>query len=239
MRATDYNKAYPEDLIGQDFFKDDMLEKLGVTSYDLEYKFGSYKLPDVQECDFEGIDWNKPYNFGFDSFSRPVGGVGLATKESITKSDKPGRGLRGKSPFTGTGFDAGHILGRELFLGSDFNTSKKNMENIYRQTTWSNEGNQPKEQNCYEARWGYNQTYFENLIRNRICKKDSSIEVKYRADLIYHEEELIPRGIHIRSLCNKPDEYEELNFNYFIPNVEIGGIIGYNFTEKLRLVSDE
>ena len=239
MRAKDYDRAYPEDLVGQDFFKEDMLEKIGVTSDRLVYKFGSYKLPDVQECDFEGIDWDEPYNFGFDSFSRPVGGAGLVTKVSITESDKEDRGLRGSSPFTGTGFDAGHILGRELFLGSDFNTSKKNMENIYRQTTWSNEGNHPKKQNCYEASWGYNQSFFENIIVNKIKDENNPIEVKYRADLIYHDDELIPRGIHIRSLCNKPEEFEELNFNYFIPNVEIDGIIDYNSTEKLRLVSDE
>lgn len=234
MKATVCNRAYPEDLVGQDFFKEDMLEKIGVTSDRLVYKFGSYKLPDVQECDFEGIAWDEPYNFGFDSFSRPVGGAGCVTKMTMKKG-----GQKGSSPFLGTGFDAGHALGKQLFQGSSLNTSKKNKKNIYRQTKWSNKGNHPKKQNCYEASWGYNQTYFENLIRNRICKKDSSIEVKYRADLIYHEEELIPRGIHIRSLCNKPDEYEELNFNYFIPNVENDGIIDYNSTEKIRIVSDE
>lgn len=80
MRAKDYDRAYPEDLVGQDFFKEDMLEKIGVTSDRLVYKFGSYKLPDVQECDFEGIDWDEPYNFGFDSFSRPVGGGRFGNK---------------------------------------------------------------------------------------------------------------------------------------------------------------
>ena len=107
------------------------------------------------------------------------------------------------------------------------------MENIYRQTTWSNEGNHES------ARWGYNQSFFENIIVNKIKDENNPIEVKYRADLIYHDDELIPRGIHIRSLCNKPEEFEELNFNYFIPNVEIDGIIDYNSTKKLRLVSDE
>jgi len=53
MRAKDYDRAYPEDLVGQDFFKEDMLEKIGVTSDRLVYKFGSYKLPDVQECDLK------------------------------------------------------------------------------------------------------------------------------------------------------------------------------------------
>lgn len=49
--------------------------------------------------------------------------------------------------------------------------------------------------------------------------------VKYRANLIYcNSEEKIPRGIHIRSSC---EQNEELNFNVFIPNVEIEGRIDY------------
>ena len=90
MKATVCNRAYPEDLVGQDFFKEDMLEKIGVTSDRLVYKFGSYKLPDVQECDFEGIAWDEPYNFGFDSFSRPVGGAGCVTKMTMKKGGKKG-----------------------------------------------------------------------------------------------------------------------------------------------------
>ena len=211
---------YPNERLFIDFFTDDMLKELGVVSIkDLHFEKGSFRIStpiNNLEC-FNEIDISNPINFGLKN-NLPIGGIGNISLSSI--SEVKGRGPKGTSPFKETGFDAGHILGRQLFKGTRFNTSKKNNKNIYKQTKWSNQGNH------HTAKWGHNQTYFENYIVYQIKNKTPDAVVKYRADLIYgNSEEKVPRGIHIRSSC---EQNEELIFNVFVPNVEIEGRINYN-----------
>ena len=210
---------YPKEELFSDFFTDDMLKELGVVSIkDLNFEKGSFRILtpiNNLEC-FNEIDISNPINFGLKN-NLPIGGIGNISLSSI--SEVEGRGPRGASPFKGSGFDAGHILGRQLFKGTCFNTSKKNKNNIYKQTKWSNKGNH------HTAVHGHNQTYFENFIIYQLLKNTPEAIVKYRADLIYCDsEEKIPRGIHIRSSC---EQNEDLNFNVFVPNVEIEGRIDY------------
>lgn len=205
---------FPKEELFADFFTDDMLKELGVESEkELEYCMGSFVMNNsINKEYFSNLDIGHPKNF--DTYDNlPTGGNGII---SITTIE--GRGLKGTSPFKKTGFDAGHILCRQLFKGTRFNTSKKNNKNIYKQTKWSNQGNH------HTAKWGYNQTYFENIIVKEVIKNKKLI-VKYEARLIYNLNEKIPRGIHIRSSC---EQNEELNFNVFVPNVEIEGRIDYN-----------
>ena len=208
---------YPKEELLSDFFTDDMLKKLGVVSIkDLNFEKGSFRILtpiNNLEC-FNEIDISNPINFGLKN-NLPIGGIGNISLSSI--SEVKGRGPKGTSPFKETGFDAGHILGRQLFKGTRFNTSKKNNKNIYKQTKWSNQGNH------HTAKWGHNQTYFENLIVKEVSK-NKKITVKYEARLIYNLNEKIPRGIHIRSSC---EQNEELNFNVFVPNIELEGLIDY------------
>lgn len=210
---------YPKEELFSDFFTDDMLKELGVVSIkDLNFEKGSFRILtpiNNLEC-FNEIDISNPINFELNN-NLPIGGIGNISLSSI--SEVEGRGPRGTSPFKGSGFDTGHILGRQLFKGTCFNTSKKNKNNIYKQTKWSNKGNH------HTAVHGHNQTYFENFIIYQLLKNTPEAIVKYRADLIYCDsEEKIPRGIHIRSSC---EQNEDLNFNVFVPNVEIEGRIDY------------
>ena len=210
---------FPKEELFSDFFTDDMLKELGVVSIkDLNFEKGSFRiLTPINNLDcFNEIDISNPINFGLNN-NLPIGGIGNISLISI--SEVEGRGPKGTSPFKDSGFDAGHILGRQLFKGTCFNTSKKNKNNIYKQTKWSNKGNH------HTAVHGHNQTYFENFIIYQLLKNTPEAIVKYRADLIYCDsEEKIPRGIHIRSSC---EQNEDLNFNVFVPNVEIEGRIDY------------
>ena len=210
---------YPNERLFIDFFPADMLKELGVVSIkDLNFEKGSFRILtpiNNLEC-YNEIDIRNPINFELKN-NLPIGGVGNISFSSI--SEVEGRGPKGTSPFKGSGFDAGHILGRQLFKGTNFNTSKKNKNNIYKQTKWSNRGNHNT------AVHGHNQTYFENFIIYQIIEKTPDAIVKYRADLIYCDsEEIIPRGIHIRSSCK---QNKLLDFNVFVPNVEVEGLIDY------------
>jgi DNA-entry nuclease len=210
---------YPNERLFIDFFTDDMLKELGVVSIkDLNFEKGSFRILtpiNNLEC-YNEIDIRNPINFELKN-NLPIGGVENISFSSI--SEVEGRGPKGTSPFKGSGFDAGHILGRQLFKGTNFNTSKKNKNNIYKQTKWSIRGNHNT------AVHGHNQTYFENFIIYQIIEKTPDAIVKYRADLIYCDsEEIIPRGIHIRSSCK---QNKLLDFNVFVPNVEVEGLIDY------------
>ena len=216
---------YPNEKLFIDFFTDDMLKKLGVVSIkDLNFEKGSFRILtpiNNLEC-FNEIDISNPINFELNN-NLPIGGIGNISLSSI--SEVEGRGPKGTSPFKGSGFDAGHILGRQLFKGTYFNTSKKNKYNIYKQTRWSNRGNHNT------AVHGYNQTYFENFIIYQIIEKTPDAIVKYRADLIYcGSEEVIPRGILIRSSC---EQNKLLDFNVFVPNLEVEGLIDYKSDKRV------
>lgn len=208
---------FPKEEIFSDFFTDEMLKELGVESEkELKYCMGSFVMDNSINKEYiSNIDIRYPKNFDTND-NLPTGGNGIISLKTIR--EVKGSGPKGTSPFKKTGFDAGHILGRQLFKGTRFNTSKKNNKNIYKQTKWSNQGNH------HTAKWGHNQTYFENLIVKEVSK-NKKITVKYEARLIYNLNEKIPRGIHIRSSC---EQNEELNFNVFVPNVEIEGRIDYN-----------
>lgn len=213
---------FPSESIFDDFFKDDMLKELGVNSREeLKYEQGSFAMEhSSNKRYFSNLNISCPKNFELRG-DLPIGGNGLITLKTISKVK--GRGPKGKSPFSSSGFDAGHILGRQLFKGTCFNTSKKNKMNIYKQTKWSNRGNH------YTAVHGYNQTYFENLIVKNIINNPSLI-VKYEAKLIYHIDENIPRGIHLRTFCEKS---ACLNVNVFVPNVEVEGLIDYKSDKRI------
>lgn len=188
---------------------------------ELKYYKGSFVMDNsINKEHFSNIDIGHPKNFDTND-NLPTGGNGIISLKTI--EEVKGRGPKGTSPFKKTGFDAGHILGRQLFKGTRFNTSKKNNKNIYKQTKWSNQGNH------HTAQWGHNQTYFENIIVKEICKK-KKITVKYEARLIYNLNEKIPRGIHLRSFC---DEEPSLNFNVFVPNVKIDEVIDYSDSDLI------
>ena len=213
---------FPKEDLFTDFFTDDMLKELGVESEkELKYYKGSFVMDNsINKEYFSNIDIGHPKNFDTND-NLPTGGNGIISLKTI--EEVKGRGPKGTSPFKKTGFDAGHILGRQLFKGTRFNTSKKNNKNIYKQTKWSNQGNH------HTAKWGHNQTYFENIIVKEIYKK-KKITVKYEARLIYNLNEKIPRGIHLRSLC---DEEPSLNFNVFVPNVKIDEVIDYSDSDLI------
>lgn len=212
---------FPKEDLFADFFTDDILKELGVESEkELKYYKGSFVMDNsINKEHFSNIDIGHPKNFDTND-NLPTGGNGIISLKTI--EEVKGRGPR-TSPFKKTGFDAGHILGRQLFKGTRFNTSKKNNKNIYKQTKWSNQGNH------HTAQWGHNQTYFENIIVKEICKK-KKITVKYEARLIYNLNEKIPRGIHLRSFC---DEEPSLNFNVFVPNVKIDEVIDYSDSDLI------
>lgn len=77
---------------------------------------------------FSNLDIGHPKNFDTNG-NLPTGGNGTISIKTI--KEVRGRVPKGTSPFKKTGFDAGHILGRQLFKGTRFNTSKKNNKNIY------------------------------------------------------------------------------------------------------------
>ena len=191
-----------------------MLKELGVESEkELKYCMGSFVMDNsINKEYFSNLDIGHPKNFDTND-NLPTGGNGIISIKTIE-----GRGPKGTSPFKKTGFDAGHILGRQLFKGTRFNTSKKNNKNIYKQTKWSNQGNH------HTAKWGHNQTYFENIIVKEVSK-NKKLTVKYEARLIYNLNEKIPRGIQLRSFC---DEEPSLDFNVFVPNVKIDEVIDYS-----------
>lgn len=202
--------------IFSNFFTDEILKELGVESEkELKYCMGSFVMDNsINKEYFSNIDIRYPKNFDTND-NLPTGGKGIISLKTIR--EVKGSGPKGTSPFKKTGFDAGHILGRQLFKGTRFNTSKKNNKNIYKQTKWSNQGNH------HTAKWGHNQTYFENLIVKEVSK-NKKVTVKYEARLIYNLNEKIPRGIHIRSSCK---QNKLLDFNVFVPNVEVEGLIDY------------
>ena len=213
---------FPKEDLFADFFTDDILKELGVESEkELKYYKGSFVMDNsINKEHFSNIDIGHPKNFDTND-NLPTGGNGIISLKTI--EEVKGRGPKGTSPFKKTGFDAGHILGRQLFKGTRFNTSKKNNKNIYKQTKGSNQGNH------HTAQCGHNQTYFENIIVKEICKK-KKITVKYEARLIYNLNEKIPRGIHLRSFC---DEEPSLNFNVFVPNVKIDEVIDYSDSDLI------
>lgn len=214
---------FPREALFEKFFSEKILFELGVTSKeDLFFEKGSFKvLKKINEIEcFKELEYDKPQNFDFEN-NLPKGGIGIIDKNSIN-----GKGKKGRPLFSGTGFDSGHILGKQLFQGKKgFDARKNNRENIYKQTKWSNRGNH------HTAAHGYNQTYYENVIVYQIREKTPEAIIKYRADLIYDLNDKIAKGIHIRSSC---EQNELLNFNVFVPNVEVEGII--NFKEDKLLI---
>lgn len=215
---------YPKEELFSDFFTDDMLKELGVESEkELKYCMGSFVMDNsINKEYFSNIDIGHPKNFDTND-NLPTGGNGIISLKTIREVRR--RGPKGTSPFKDSGFDAGHILGRQLFKGTCFNTSKKNKNNIYKQTKWSNKGNH------HTAVHGHNQTYFENFIIYQLLKNTPEAIVKYRADLIYcGSKEIIPRGIHIRSNC---EQNKLLDFNVFVPNVEVEGLIDYKSDKRI------
>lgn len=113
---------FPKEELFADFFTDDMLKELGVESEkELKYCMGSFVMDNsINKEYFSNLDIGHPKNFDTND-NLPTGGNGIISIKTIE-----GRGPKGTSPFKKTGFDAGHILGRQLFKGTRFNTSKKN-----------------------------------------------------------------------------------------------------------------
>ena len=123
---------FPKEELFADFFTDDMLKELGVESEkELEYCMGSFVMDNsINKEYFSNLDIGHPKNF--DTYDNlPTGGNGII---SITTIE--GKGPKGTSPFKKTGFDAGHILCRQLFKGTRFNTSKKNNKKSITNSRW-------------------------------------------------------------------------------------------------------
>ena len=119
----------------------------------------------------------------------------------------------------------GHILAHELACKASYiNTSRSKYTNIFTQSLWANRSNHEN------ARFGYNQSFFENCLKNYLIA-NPLLNIDYYVKLIYCENDIIPRGVLIRGHFLE----KKKQLNVFVPNIDSRYIINYetaNFTEK-------
>lgn len=169
-----------------------------------------------------------------DEKGRAKRGIALLSRETIIPLN--GGASKGKSQFSGSVFHTGHILGHML-VGrmKDFNSRKNNDENTFPQTSWANGGGRDFKSFKLNSSRGNSQLTYERRIWNKLNKQgNEDLQVYYQVDLIYHQSEEVPRGIHIQAVPS--DNKTELNedsvlLNIFIPNVRYNEIseLDYGF----------
>lgn len=167
-----------------------------------------------------------------DEKGRVKGGCALLSLETIADGSS-----EGGSKYEGK-FDTAHVLAYML-VGSvpDFDSSKKNGNNIFSQTSWANGGDVEFISSKINTERGNSQFTYEKRIHNKINKKKMNFEdfrVYYQVDLIYNGDEEVPRGIHIQAISN--DKTQKLgekssDLNVFITNVRYGENTEINYSE--------
>lgn len=226
---------YPNKSEALHYITNDIANQLGYSSVDELAEcyngYGSFVLEDF-------VNFNKDffkteqYIHEFaknvkDERDRAKRGIALLSRETIIPPN--GGASKGKSQFSGSVFHTGHILGHML-VGrmKDFNSRKNNDENIFPQTSWSNGGGRDFESFKLNSERGNSQLTYERRIWNKLNKNgNKDLQVYYQVDLIYHQSEEVPRGIHIQAIPS--DDITELNknrvsLNVFIPNIRYNEI---------------
>lgn len=105
-----------------------------------------------------------------------------------------------------------HIVAHELF--EDWKWKEDRDIKYFTQAAWSNLSSQ-------KASIGKNQAYYEWLIKDKLLK-DKDLEINYRVQLIYEEDEILPRGTLIKAVCMKKSNLYNVvdQINVFIPNAD-------------------
>ena len=214
-----------------------ILEQLGVSSYnDLEFDQGSFKIPtklnkrfsehylNFYNCKTVQIDGGKHH--------LPLGCEVMLSNATLSTSKRPNLGsfdydnLNCKSdsiipegwdsklnvPQGETYIHRAHIVAHELF--EDWKWKEDRDIKYFTQAAWSNLSSQ-------KASIGKNQAYYEWLIKDKLLK-DKDLEINYRVQLIYEEDEILPHGTLIKAVCMKKSNLYNVvdQINVFIPNAD-------------------
>jgi DNA-entry nuclease len=116
-----------------------------------------------------------------------------------------------------SGDDVSFTLPIKAVKKGQWNASEYYAENITTQTSWANQAID----GSYGTK-GYGQNYYEDEVRKeQITHKKSKIA--YCVKPIYSGDNKVPSGTQIQALSSDGD----LNFNVFVPNVQMGVQINY------------
>ena len=214
-----------------------ILEQLGVSCYnDLEFDQGSLKIPTKLNKRFSEHYLNfyncKTVQIDGEKHHLPLGCEVMLSNATLSTSKRPNLGsfdydnLNCKSdsiipegwdsklnvPQGETYIHRAHIVAHELF--EDWKWKEDRDIKYFTQAAWSNLSSQ-------KASIGKNQAYYEWLIKDKLLK-DKDLEINYRVQLIYEEDEILPRGTLIKAVCMKKSNLYNVvdQINVFIPNAD-------------------
>lgn len=222
----------PSELLSKSILTPQILEKLGVGSgQELEYIGGAFKIHSVvdlrtfseQFIDQEGTTGSYVVLSG-NSKRDYLSGINNNLVET------PENWYNRKFPQNGVEYlyHRGHVIAKSF---QQYTRSYKVVSlinkrpNIYVSTNWLNHANHS------ESYYGVNQTYVENWIL-KIMIENPNVRINYRAILVFHDDENIPRGIHLKvefdgkiQGLKRKSEFNTLNL--FIPNIDPRFIVDY------------
>lgn len=219
----------PSESLSRMILTPQILKEIGVdTEMDLEYVKGAFKVNKV-------VDLRKYSKQFITNDITEKGGyivLGNTTRFPTLNRDKvdtPENWYNRSFPPDGKEFlyHRGHTIAKSFQRYSRSQEIKYNINkkcNIFVSTNWMNHGNHSMDN------YGVNQTYIENSILN-ILESTQNIRINYRAKLLFHGNERVPRGIHIQAeFYGKISEQRPIfnTLNIFIPNIDPRFIVDYS-----------
>ncbi|HEM3662699.1 TPA: viroplasmin family protein [Streptococcus suis] len=225
--------ALPSELHSRSILTPQILKKIGVDRpEDLVYIRGAFKvnkIVDLKEFSKQFITTDNSERGGYIVLSGNTK-TESTTSDTSSSVETPENWYNYSFPPNRKEFlyHRGHAIAKSFkgYTRSKQITSLINKQhNIFVSTNWMNHGNHDIDY------FGVNQTYIENSIL-KIITDNPKLRVNYRVELIFHEDENVPRGIHIMAeFLGKVSSFQRKSqrntLNVFIPNIDPRFIVDY------------
>ena len=227
---TDFK--YPSlEMIESLFVGTSVLEKVNIVRFDdlaKTFHYGAFFLSSFTsdfDQDFFQTDSDDKYDFAENFSFRnncAMGGRALINSSSLIRENQK-RKLK-KSKYPSSIFQTGHILGHQLIYNiPKFNFNPSNQENIFPQSEWSNKTVWKPNSNE-----GNTFSLIENLMSTALKSKknkDGKLKLYYQVNLLYSNDEQVPRATLQQILSNNQDIFS--NRIVLIPNIDLKTKINY------------
>lgn len=227
------NLRYPSlEMIESLFVGTSALDKVNIERFDdLEktYSKGAFFLSSFTsdfDKDFFETGSDKKYDFAENlplKNNCSMGGRALISSSSLRRNDQTRANKKSKYP--SSVFQTGHILGHQLIYNiPDYNFNPSNQANIFPQSIWSN-----KTVWIPNSDEGNTFSLIENLMATALRSKkneDGKLKFYYQVDLLYSNDEHVPRAMLQQILSNNQDLFS--NRKVLIPNIDLETNINYS-----------